>query len=222
MPRGTVLVIHFEDVSFAWPGQRPLLSGVTLTLPAARAIGVVGPNGTGKSTFLRLVAGLETPASGRITVAGLDTATAASVDLARTVGAVFQSSDRHFLRARVLDEVALGPRRLGLTDPPGRARSALDRLGLAPLADAHPLDLDAGTRRLVGLACAIVHEPQVLVLDEIQRGLDGVNRERLIHGIAGEVARGATVLSVSHDADFTHRVASGVLRFTASGVSAQQ
>lgn len=214
-------MIRVEDLGFAWPGRPPLFSGLTLTLPEGCAIGVVGPNGTGKSTFLRLLTGLEKPAAGRIALAGLDLAVAGPIELARLIGAVLQSSDRHFLRTSVLEEVALGPRRLGLSDPVGRARSTLARLDLAAAEQAHPLDLDGGARRLVALACAIVHGPRLLLLDETQRGLDRVNRDRLARTIAAEVQRGATVLSVSHDADFTRRVATQVLRFSARGITLQ-
>lgn len=210
-------MIHIRDLHFSWPGGAPLFAGLDLTLPDATVIAVVGPNGTGKSTLLRLIAGLEQPERGMVEVAGVDTRD--TRDLARRVGAVMQSSDRHFLRSTVLDEVAVGPRTLGLADPNGLARQALQHLQLEALAGQHPLDLDTGARRLVSLASAIAHGPQVLLLDEIQRGLDRLNRARLETAIAAEAARGATVLLVSHDPAFVRRTATMVLRFSRDGIA---
>lgn len=206
-------MIRVTNLGFGWPGRRPLFSGLDLTLPAGGVVALGGANGSGKSSFLRLLAGLERPQSGRIEIGGIHTASAAPADLARRVGAVLQSPDRHFLRPTVIEEVALGPALLGLPDPESLAHAALRRLGLDPFAGAHPLDLDAGKRRLASLATAIVHAPQLLLLDEVQRGLDRVNRAVLERVIAAEAGRGAAVLLVSHDAEFRRRTASRTIRF---------
>lgn len=209
-------MIRIHDLHFSWPGGSPLFQGLNLTLPKGCVIAILGPNGAGKSTLLRLITGLEQPARGKIEIAGQDTG--AADNLAQRIGAVMQSSDRHFLRSSVLEEVAVGPRILGLADPLGLARQALDRVGLGADADHHPMDLDTGARRLVSLASAIVHAPQVLALDEVQRGLDQLNRDRLQSVIALEAARGATVLLVSHDPDFVRQTATMALRFSSAGL----
>lgn len=208
---------ELRAVSFAYPGQPPLFSRVDLRLPASSAIAVLGPNGRGKSTLLRLLAGLERPVAGRVIVAGTDTAVAGPRDLARLVGMVAQSSDRHFLRTSVAEEVALGPRLLGLPDSGGLARRALERLAIADLSAQHPLDLDAGQRRLVALAVAIVHRPRLLLLDEAQRGLDRIHRTRLEEVIAAEAAAGTTVVAVTHDTDFARRIATMALILPGEG-----
>ena len=136
--------VEIEGLSFGYPGQPLLFSGLDLSLRAGTGLAVLGPNGRGKSSLLRLLSGLERPLRGRIRVAGLDLSRALARDVARLVGMVAQSSDRQFLRARVIDEVALGARTLGLADPGMLAQGALERLGIADLASCHPLDLDAG------------------------------------------------------------------------------
>lgn len=213
-------MISLDRLSFGWPNAPLLYREISLTLPKAQVIAVLGPNGAGKSTLLRLVAGLEAPRAGHLRLAnGMEPALTPPATLARLIGAVFQASDRHFLRSRVLDEIALGPRKLGLSDPDGLARRALARLELSEIAEAHPLDLDAGARRLVSLATAIVHGPQILLLDEGQRGLDQLNRDRLIAVMAEERARGTTILSVSHDRDFTRQTASLALDLREGGMT---
>lgn len=210
-------LVEIKGLHFGHPGQAPLFSGLDLRFPAGTAIAVMGPNGRGKTTLLRLLAGLEPPAAGRIRIAGVDPARAGPQEMARLVGMVAQSSDRHFLCARVIDEVAFGPRTLGLADPVALARAALERLGIAELSAAHPLDLNAGQRRLAALAVAVAHRPRLLLLDEAQRGLDRINRDRLEQLIATEVAGGTTVLAVTHDTDFAHRIASEMLILPGSG-----
>lgn len=200
--------VEIEGLDFGYPGQPLLFSGLDLRLPAGAALAVLGPNGRGKSSLLRLLAGLEQPLRGRISIAGLDLSQQAPArDAARLVGMVAQSSDRHFLRARVIEEVALCARTLGLAGPEALAQDALDRLGIADLAGNHPLDLDAGQRRLVALAAAVAHGPRLLLLDEAQRGLDRLNRACLERLIAAEAARGTAVLAVTHDTDFARQIA---------------
>lgn len=210
--------VQIEGLSFGYPGQPLLFSGLDLGLPAGRAFAVLGPNGRGKSSLLRLLSGLERPLRGRIRIFGLDLSQAPAQQVARLVGMVAQSSDRHFLRARVIDEVALGARTLGLAASDTLAQGALDRLGIADLAGRHPLDLDAGQRRLVALAAAIAHRPRLLLLDEAQRGLDRLNRACLEGLIASETTRGTTVLAVTHDTDFARRIAGSLLLVSRDGV----
>lgn len=195
-------MIRLEDVTFGWPGAAPLFSGLSLALPSGAGIAVTGPNGAGKSTLLRLIAGLERPQKGRIALGPEAHDPAMPGTFARHGGAVLQASDRHYVSRTVLQEVALGPKLLGLPDPEGLAHAALDRLGLAAHGPAHPLDLHAGARRLVSLAAAIAHRPRILLLDEVQRGLDRLHRARVVDLIATEAAAGATILIVSHDVEF--------------------
>ncbi|MDO5705871.1 MAG: ATP-binding cassette domain-containing protein, partial [Paracoccus sp. (in: a-proteobacteria)] len=209
-------LVRLMGVDFGWPGQPPLFSHLSAAIPAGAAVALLGPNGSGKSTFLRLVAGLQAPARGRVEVAGFDPAHATPPEIARIIGAVLQASDRHFLCARVLDEVTLGPATLGLRDPRALARDALAQTGLTALAHAHPLDLDTGQRRLLSLAAAIAHRPLVLLLDEVQRGLDAHHRAQLLHVLETQKRQGTTILLATHDTDFAGKIADTMMMFPLS------
>ncbi|SED11594.1 ABC transporter ATP-binding protein [Rhodobacter sp. 24-YEA-8] len=207
-----------DDLSFGYPGQARLFERLSLRFAPGAVVAVLGPNGRGKSSLLRLFAGLEKPLAGRISVAGVDPAGPEARDLARVAGMVAQSSDRHFLRTKVQDEVALTARNLDLPAPAALAAQALERLGIADLAAQHPLDLDAGEKRLVALASAIAHGPRLLLLDEIQRGLDRINRQKVIRLIGAEAAQGTTILAVTHDRDFAEAIAGAELVFGDEGI----
>ncbi|WP_323715868.1 ATP-binding cassette domain-containing protein [Paracoccus aminovorans] len=205
-PRGQLVTIR--DLDFAHDPARPLFRGVELDLPQGAAIAVTGPNGAGKTTLMRLIAGLERPSRGRITVAGVEVGRAKPKDLAAVLGMVFQNADRQFLAATVLDEAMMGLRLHRLPDPPGLARRALAALGLEALAHAHPLDLHNGARRLTAVAAAVAPRPQLLILDETQRGLDLRHQRQLEQAMTAFTQAGGTVLFVCHDEDFVKRNAS--------------
>ncbi len=120
---------------------------------------------------------------------------------------VAQSSDRHLLSVKVLDEVALAARNPGLAGPPALALAVLQQLAIADPADQHPLDLDAGQKRLVALAAGIAYGPRVLLLDEIQRRLIGV-----------EALTSTTILAVTHDPDFSAAIANAWLVYGEDGI----
>lgn len=210
-PGGETLV-SLRDVAFAYPGQAPVFERAGFDLAAGEAVAAVGRNGAGKSTLLRLLCGLESPSAGTVRVDGLDPAQADPVEFAKRIGVVFQNSDRYFVKPRVLDEAALGLRLQGDADADAKARALLDLVGLGDMADRHPQDLDAGQRRVVATVAALAHDPKLVLLDEVQRGLDRGNLARVERLIVRARDGGACVLMVSHDSDFVARNATRILR----------
>lgn len=206
-------VIQARDLAFRHDPARPLFHDVEFTLPQGAMVAVVGPNGAGKSSMMRLISGLARPRRGTIRLMGHDPAGMPAARLAALLGMVFQGADRQFLTARVLDEIALTGRRLRLPGSEDAARAILRQLGIEDLAEAHPFDLDNGSRRLVAAAAAIAHRPALLILDETQRGLDRQNTARLEALLRREQARGCTVLAVCHDTGFVERNATHLLDF---------
>jgi len=168
-------VIDVDDVSHTYgegAQRRTVLSDVSVRL-TERRIGIVGANGSGKSTFVRLLNGLVLPTRGQVRVDGLDTRRHGR-DVRRRVGFCFTDPDAQIVMPTVREDIAFGLRRRGLSreESAVRVEDALVRFGLAEHAD-HPAHLlSGGQKQLLALASVLVTHPSVLVLDEPTTLLD--------------------------------------------------
>ncbi len=167
------------------PEPKTLLQDVTLELTEQR-IGVIGANGSGKSTLLRLINGLVQPSSGTVSVEGADTVRAVRA-VRRQVGFVFTDPLSQLVMPTGREDVELSLRRPVRNSAERRrlAESALERLGLLPLADQSIYELSGGERQLMALAAVLAVNPSVLVLDEPSTLLDLRNRELLRRTLSG-------------------------------------
>jgi energy-coupling factor transport system ATP-binding protein len=199
-PRGTPAV-EFQDVWFRYEAGVQALAGIDLALGAGEFAALVGANGSGKTTLAKHANGLLRPERGRVLVHGQDTRTRSTGELARRVGYVFQNPDHQIFAPTVRDEIAFGPRNLGLDrgEVERRVAEALAVFDLAPLAGLPPATLGYGQRRLVALSAVHAMQPGVLVLDEPTVGLDRRLTHRLMAWAAERHAAGAAVLLITHD-----------------------
>ncbi|MDX3099328.1 energy-coupling factor ABC transporter ATP-binding protein [Nonomuraea angiospora] len=188
-------MIEFADVHVRL-GTRDVLNGVTAALPERR-IGVVGANGSGKSTFARLINGLALPTSGSVTVLGLDTRRHAA-RIRRGVGFLFTDPDAQIVMPTVAEDVAFSLRRKGLTreEVERRVHDMLSRYGLAGHADHPAHHLSGGQKQLLALCSVMVLEPDILVMDEPTTLLD-LRHSRQVADLLRELPQ--QVLVVSHD-----------------------
>ena len=198
-PAGPVLDVAGVTHVYDTQGRaRTVLDDVTVRM-TERRIGIVGANGSGKSTFVRLLNGLVLPTRGTVSVNGLDTRTDGRA-VRKQVGFCFTNPDAQIVMPTVREDVAFGLRRRGLSKQQvdERVTTALERFDLADHAD-HPAHLlSGGQKQLLALASVLVTEPGVLVLDEPTTLLDLRNARRVAQHVAGLDQQ---VLLVTHHLD---------------------
>jgi biotin transport system ATP-binding protein len=178
-------VIELSDVSHSYPTQAYVVRDVTVRLDEHR-IGVIGANGSGKSTFARMLNGLVVPSAGTVTVDGLDTRTDGR-QVRRRVGFCFTDPDAQIVMPTVAEDVAFGLRRRGLSrgEVEARVAGALTAYHLDRLADQPAHLLSGGQKQLLALASVLVTEPDLLVMDEPTTLLDLRNGRMVTEVVAG-------------------------------------
>lgn len=179
-------------------GERVALQPLSLALSEPR-IGVIGLNGSGKTSFARLVNGLVKPTSGRVTLDGLDTVSDARAVLAAT-GFIFQNPANQIILPLIRDDIAMGPKARGLK---GKALDAavdvvMERFAIADLARRRPHELSGGQLQLAALAAVVVTQPKLILFDEPTNQLDLKNRALVRRAIDGLEQQ---AIVISHDLD---------------------
>lgn len=198
-------------------GDALALRDVSLSLDAAR-IAVIGANGSGKSTFARVVAGLIPVGAGSVRVLGLDPARQSAL-LRRRVAMVFSNPDAQIIMPTVAEDVAFSLRaeRLPAAETKALVAAALAEFGLAELADRPAHELSGGQKQLLALCGAFIRRPELVIADEPTAALDARNSRRVAdHLFAGT---GHRLLIVTHDLQLAERCDVAVL-FANGGVEA--
>lgn len=210
MKPGGSPVVRLQDVTYAYPGGGASVRHLNLEVYPGEFVGLVGQNGAGKTTATKLVNGLLKPSSGTVEVAGLDTRTARTSQIARHAATLFQNPDHQICRDTVLDEVAFGLELGGVDAETARerARAVAEDFGL-PLGEA-PFSLSRGQRQMVALASVVVLEPELVILDEPTSGLDYRECMTVMETVRRMADRGSAVIMVCHDmevvSDFAERL----------------
>ncbi len=196
--------LRADGVGFVYPDGTRAIDRIDLTIEPGETVAIVGQNGSGKSTFVRLLNGLLRPTEGVVTHDGQDVAGQRVAALAARVGIVFQNPDRQIFAGKVRDEVAFGPRILGRTSEQTAAAvsAALEAVGLGDVADQNPYDLGYSRRKLLALASVLAMDTPVIVLDEPTTGQDARGIARVQQVVSDVAAAGRTVVGISHDMRF--------------------
>ena len=192
-------MIEFEKVSFSYDGERPVLDQVSFSLGKGESVGLIGANGAGKSTILKLLLGLLS-GQGSITVAGKNMCRENLAVIRQKTGFVLQDSDNQMFMPTVYEDMIFGPRNYGLSkeETERRVDAVLARLGLTALKHRYNHKISGGEKRMAAIATILAMEPEIILMDEPSTALDPVNRRTVINTIN---ALPQTKLITSHDLD---------------------
>ncbi len=206
--------IHLERLSYAYPGaQESALTDITLRIAQGEYVALLGHNGSGKSTLSRIIGGLIRPTSGRVSVAGMDTAEPTHrARMRQVIGMIFSDPDNQIVATVVEDDVGWGLAARGFAHEVimQRTRAALTAVGLGSAYGLAPSELSGGQRQRLAIAGVLALEPSVLIADEPTAMLDPRSRVE-ISALLRQLNRehGLTVIHVTHlleEAAAAHRV----------------
>jgi len=194
-------VISVRDMGFSYPTKSDVLNDVDLDIYKGELLAIVGQNGSGKSTLASCIAGLLDPTSGTVTVDGKRTADYKFADLARRVAYIFQVPEKQFIRKNVYEEMAHGLKALKVPEDEveQRVEAVLKAVRLDDRKDSSPFLLSHGQKRRLSVACMVISEPEVVILDEPTFGQDWRQAGRLMDYMRSLADAGAAVTFITHD-----------------------
>lgn len=174
--------IDIQNLSFAYEEQQPILQNITLHASEHEAIGIIGANGVGKSTLLKLLVGLYLNYSGHIRIEEIPVEAKTLPLIREKIGYVFQDSDSQLFMTTAYEDIAFAPRNYGLPEAEveRRVTQALKLVGIQHLRDKQIFKMSGGEKKLVSLATILSLTPDIILLDEPSVALDPRNRRQLI------------------------------------------
>ena len=191
-------MIEFRNVTFSY-GEAPVVENLSFSIKKGENVGLIGANGAGKSTIMKLMLGLIT-GSGEIKVDGLPMNKENLGEIRKKIGFVLQDSDNQMFMPTVYEDMIFGPRNYGLSkeETEKRVDAVLAQLGLQDLKHRYNHKISGGEKRMAAIATILAMEPEMILMDEPSTALDPVNRRTVINTIN---RLPQTKLIASHDLD---------------------
>ena len=205
-------MLELRNINKAFGGKQ-ILTNFSLSIPEKQILAIVGPSGGGKTTLLRMLAGLETIDSGEIYYNG-ESLAIDELEKRNLLGFVFQDFQL-FPHLSVLENLTLSPIKTMNMDKEAaekKARGLLEQLGLAGHADAFPFSLSGGQKQRVALARAMMIDPEIIGYDEPTSALDPELRLEVEKLVLQNKERGMTQIVVTHDLQFAENIADQILK----------
>jgi cobalt/nickel transport system ATP-binding protein len=203
-------IIDLKEVSFGYAGGERIIDALSFRLNRGDRIGLIGPNGCGKTTLFHLIMGLLKPTGGSIEIFGKPVRTEKDfIGIRRRIGLLFQDADDQLFCPTVLEDVAFGPLNQGKSrqEAVEIARKTLEYLGLSGFEDRISYKLSGGEKRLVSLATVLAMQPEVLLFDEPTTGLDEKTK-----GVLAQVLSGLEIsyILISHEIDYLGKISDSI------------
>ena len=191
-------MIEFRNVTFSY-GEAPVVENLSFSIKKGETVGLIGANGAGKSTIMKLMLGLIC-GRGEIKVDGLPVCRENLPEIRKKIGFVLQDSDNQMFMPTVYEDMIFGPRNYGLSkeETDKRVDEILRQLGLESLKHRHNHKISGGEKRMAAIATILAMEPEMILMDEPSTALDPVNRRTIINTIN---RLPQTKLIASHDLD---------------------
>lgn len=195
--------LEIQDLHFSYTENEEILKGINLVLEGD-STAIIGQNGAGKTTFVKLLKGLLRPTSGKILYNGTDLNTLTVAQIAKNIGMVFQNPNDQIFKNTVIDEVMFGPLQIGMSKDQARKHSeeVLDMVGLLDLKKVNPYDLGLSERKLVSIAAILAMNPDVIIFDEPTIAQDYAGKTCIGNIVKKLRNEGKLVLTIIHDMDF--------------------
>ena len=174
--------INFEHVNYSYEKSVPILRDVTFSAHEHESIGLIGANGVGKSTLLKLLVGLNLGYEGTISVEGMKVEKQILPKIRERIGYVFQDSDSQLFMSTAYEDIAFGPRNYGLSEPEvqERVEQALSMIHIEHLKNKQIYKMSGGEKKMVSIATILAMTPDIILMDEPSIALDPRNRRYLI------------------------------------------
>lgn len=196
--------VEMKDVSFQYPNGYLAVDQISIQVEKGENIAIVGQNGAGKSTTVKMLNALEYPTKGVVMIGDMDTKKYTTAQVSRVVGYVFQNPDDQIFHSTVRDEVEFGPKKMKLPQEQidKQVKYALEITGMEQFADENPYNLPLSTRKFVTIAAIIASDCEVMVFDEPTAGQDLFGNRKLEQILQDLHKHGKTVITISHDMEF--------------------
>ncbi len=198
--------VYVKDLLFQYSQNEPVLRSLSLTIKPGEKVALLGPTGTGKSTFMETLVGLKKPLSGEIWIQGILLEEKTLSQIRRQIGFCFQNPDDQLFMPTILEDITFGPLNYGLSPETATevAEKLLVEFGLEKYANRSVYELSGGQKRLAALAAILALKPEILILDEPTNGLDPLWRRNLAEIILKLPVK--IILIASHDLNWVSKV----------------
>ncbi len=203
-------MIEFAHVSCAYERAKPVLKDISFTIREGETVGLIGCNGAGKSTVMKLLLGLLPCSDGKITAAGLPVDKAHLAEIRAKIGVVLQDPETQMFMPTVYEDMLFGPMNYGLSreEADRRIDAALEQLQIGRLKHRHNHRISGGEKRMAAIAVILAMKPDILLMDEPTAALDPYNRRKVIEVIKNLPG---TKMITSHDLDMIYETCERVI-----------